>query len=153
MTTIAVVSAGLSEPSSTRLPADRLAAAVQRAVPAETRVVNLREHAHDIADNLLTGFPPPALRTAIDTVVRSDALIAVTPIFNASHSGLFKSFFDVLDPDSLTRKPVLLGATGGPGGPGGARTRGPGQRQAIQDKGGQIRRPDPLRGTPARQTA
>lgn len=113
MTTIAVVSAGLSEPSSTRLLADRLAAAVQRAVPAEVRVVNLREHAHDIADNLLTGFPPPALRTAIDTVAEADALIAVTPIFNASYSGLFKSFFDVLDPDSLTGKPVLLGATGG----------------------------------------
>lgn len=113
MTTIAVVSAGLGEPSSTRLLADRLAAAVQRAAPAEVRVVNLREHAHDIADNLLTGFPPPALRTAIDTVVETDALIAVTPIFNASYSGLFKSFFDVLEPDSLAGKPVLLGATGG----------------------------------------
>lgn len=113
MTTIAVVSAGLSEPSSTRLLADRLAAAVQREVRAEVRVVTLREHAHDIADNLLTGFPPPVLRTAIDTVVEADALIAVSPIFNASYSGLFKSFFDVLDPDSLTGKPVLLGATGG----------------------------------------
>ncbi|MBC6449810.1 FMN reductase [Actinokineospora xionganensis] len=113
MTTIAVVSAGLSEPSSTRLLADRLAAAVQREAQAEVRVINLREHAHDIADNLLTGFPPPALRTAIDTVVEADALIAVSPIFNASYSGLFKSFFDVLEPDSLAGKPVLLGATGG----------------------------------------
>ena len=40
-------------------------------------------------------------------------LIAVTPIFSASYSGLFKSFFDVLDPDALAGKPVLIAATGG----------------------------------------
>jgi FMN reductase len=28
----------------------------------------------------------------------SDGIIAVTPVFSASYSGLFKSFFDVLDP-------------------------------------------------------
>ena len=33
--------------------------------------------------------------------------------FNASFSGLFKSFFDVLPPESLSDMPVLIGATGG----------------------------------------
>ena len=42
----------------------------------------------------------------------ADGLIAVTPVFAASYSGLFKSFFDVLDKDALAGKPVLLGATG-----------------------------------------
>jgi FMN reductase len=37
----------------------------------------------------------------------------VTPIFNASYSGLFKMFFDVLDAGSLVGKPVLVAATGG----------------------------------------
>ena len=46
-------------------------------------------------------------------MVGSDGLIAVTPIFTASYSGLFKSFFDVLEADSLTGRPVLIGATGG----------------------------------------
>ena len=49
----------------------------------------------------------------IDTVTRADGLIAVTPIFTTSYSGLFKSFFDVLDNTSLTDLPVLIGATGG----------------------------------------
>ena len=40
-------------------------------------------------------------------------LITVTPIFNASYSGLFKSFFDVVEKDALNDKPVLLAATGG----------------------------------------
>ncbi len=75
--------------------------------------VELRELAHDITNNLLTGFAPPALQQAIDQVTAADAVIAVTPVFSASYSGLFKSFFDVLDPQSLVGKPVLMAATGG----------------------------------------
>src|SRR3954451_5373276 len=116
--TIAVVTAGLSQPSSTRLLADRLAAATSESLrslglDASVEVVELRDVAHDLTDNLLTGFPSPKLRSAIDTVVGADGLIAVTPIFAASYSGLFKTFFDVLDPQSLIGKPVLLGATAG----------------------------------------
>jgi FMN reductase len=46
-------------------------------------------------------------------VVGADAVIAVTPIFSASYSGLFKTFFDVLDKDALVGTPVLMGATAG----------------------------------------
>jgi FMN reductase len=115
---LAVVSAGLSVPSSTRLLADRLTAATvealgARGVQATVEVVELREHARDLADNLLTGFAGASLRRSVDTVVGADGLIAVTPIFSASYSGLFKTFFDVLEKDALTAKPVLLGATAG----------------------------------------
>jgi FMN reductase len=112
---IAVVTAGLSVPSSTRLLADRLAAATAAAAgdPVTVHVVELRDIALDVTKNLLTGFPSPALRTAIETVTGADALIAVTPVFTAGYSGLFKSFFDVLDADALVGKPVLLAATGG----------------------------------------
>ncbi len=116
--TLAVVSAGLSNPSSTRLLADRLTAATVDALKARgedttVEVVELRSHARDLADNLVTGFANQALRTAIDTVIGADGLIAVTPIFSASYSGLFKTFFDVVDKDSLVGTPVLLGATAG----------------------------------------
>ncbi|MGY2130322.1 CE1759 family FMN reductase [Blastococcus sp. SYSU DS0617] len=116
--TIAVVSAGLSTPSSTRLLADRLTAATvaalaDRGVPATVEVVELRAHARDLADNLVTGFANKPLRAAVDTVVGADAVIAVTPIFSASYSGLFKTFFDVLDTDALVGTPVLMGATAG----------------------------------------
>jgi FMN reductase len=116
--TLAVVTAGLSVPSSTRLLADRLSAAAQRAaanrgVQLVTEVIELRDLAHDITDHLLTGFAPAALKAALDTVAGADAVIAVTPIFNASYSGLFKSFFDVIDHEALVDKPVLIAATGG----------------------------------------
>ena len=116
--TIAVVSAGLSNPSSTRLLADRLTAATvaalaDRGISATVEVVELREHARDLADDLLTGFANKPLQAAVDTVVGADAVIAVTPIFSASYSGLFKTFFDVLDKDALVGTPVLMGATAG----------------------------------------
>ena len=121
---IAVVSAGLSNPSSTRMLADRLAAATVAALrqvqgpdgqPIEATVdtIELRDLAHDITNNLLTGFAPPALESAINTVVSADGVIVVTPIFSTSYSGLFKSFIDVLDPDALTGMPVLIGANAG----------------------------------------
>jgi FMN reductase len=112
---LVVVSAGLSQPSSTRLLADQLAAATVAAdeTPLGVRVVELRDLAHDIANHLLTGFPPAALKDALDAVAGADALIAVTPIFSGSYSGLFKSFFDVLDKDALAGKPVLIAATAG----------------------------------------
>lgn len=115
---LVVVTAGVSRPSSTRLLADRLsAAAVDHAaglgVEATLRVVELRDLAHDLMNHMLTGFPPEALRDVLDDVAAADGVIAVTPVFNASYSGLFKSFFDVLEKDTLADKPVLIAATGG----------------------------------------
>ncbi|GAA1037098.1 FMN reductase [Streptomyces murinus] len=110
---LVVVSAGLSAPSSTRLLADRLAAAVADRTPVDTEVIELRDLAVEIAHQFTNGFPGKALAAAQDAVTGADGLIVVTPVFSASYSGLFKSFFDVLDKDALTGKPVLIAATGG----------------------------------------
>lgn len=116
--TIAVVSAGLSDPSSTRLLADLLAEATstgltQRGDEARLEVVELRPLAHGLTDHLLTGFATGDLAAALKTVAEADAVIAVTPVFSASYSGLFKTFFDVLEEGSLDGTPVLIAATAG----------------------------------------
>lgn len=115
---LAVVTAGLSQPSSTRMLADRLAEATESGLGElgagiATEVVELRDHAHDLTNNLLTGFAGEKLAAALDSVVGADGLIAVSPIFSASYTGLFKTFFDVLPQGSLDGKPVLIGATAG----------------------------------------
>ncbi|MGW2956894.1 FMN reductase [Streptomyces sp. NPDC001220] len=111
---LVVVSAGLSVPSSTRLLADRLAAAVGRqADGVEVETVELRDLAVEIAHNFTNGFPGRRLAAALEAVTEADGVIAVTPVFTASYSGLFKSFFDVLDKEALVGKPVLIAATGG----------------------------------------
>jgi FMN reductase len=125
---IAVVSAGLSDPSSTRLLADLLGKAAVDALeqrlrddeqrlpdvePVETHVVELRPLAHPLADRLLTGFATGELAEAVEAVTQADAVIAVTPVFSASYSGLFKTFFDVLERGALDGTPVLVAATAG----------------------------------------
>ena len=115
---LAVVSAGLRDPSSTSLLADRIAEATvealrERGVTVAVHVVDLRRLANDLTAMLLTGVASPAVRGALDTVASADGVIAVTPIFSGSYNGLFKTFFDVLGEDALAGAPVLLGATAG----------------------------------------
>src|SRR4051794_23303970 len=112
---LVVVSAGLSLPSSTRLLANRLADLTRRSLVetgrgVDVHVVELRDLATDIAHNLVNGFPGHALSEALKAVAEADGVIAVTPVFSASYSGLFKSFFDVLDNTTLVGKPVLIAA-------------------------------------------
>jgi FMN reductase len=115
---ITVLSAGLGVPSSSRLLADQLAASAERRLTEAgyrviTDVVELRDLAVDIANNFVTGYAAPRLADVVSGVEASHGIIAVTPVFSASYSGLFKSFIDVLDPKALEGKAVLLAATGG----------------------------------------
>jgi len=117
-TRLTIISGGLREPSSTRLLADRLDTSVRAELAAldleaESSFVELRPLGRPIMDALLTGLVATPLESAFEMVASADGVIAVTPAFNASFSGLFKSFFDVLPPESLTDMPVLIGATGG----------------------------------------
>lgn len=115
-TRVAVVSAGIGVPSSTKLLADRLAQAVTGALgdhDVELTHVELRRLAHPLADRVLTGFANPELEAAFDTVTGADAVVVVTPVYAASYSGLFKTFVDALEPDSMAGMPVLLAATAG----------------------------------------
>jgi FMN reductase len=115
---LAVVSAGTSDPSSTRLLADRTA---QRASDLAARqgnqvavsVIELRELATDIAPALVSQHISPRLQQAVSTLCQADGIIASTPVYKAGPSGLFTSFFHVLDNDLLIAKPVVLAATAG----------------------------------------
>jgi FMN reductase len=117
---LVVVHAGTSDPSSTRMLADRVAQKSldllrEAGMPASLQVLELGPLAVDVARATIAGFPGEQLQTAIDRLAAADAVIAATPVYKAGISGLFKSFVDVLDNDLLVAKPVLLAATGGTG--------------------------------------
>ena len=120
MKRVVVLSAGLRQPSSTRMLADRLAEAVVRDLdalgdPAEVDPVELRDHAREALNHLLVGFPSPEFAELLDRVSGADALILVTPTFGATYTSLVKLFVDVLDEKALAGKPVLIAASGGTG--------------------------------------
>lgn len=115
---LAVVSGGSGDPSQTRMLAERMAESASAAlsehgVVPQIHLITLRELAVDIAQALVTFAISPALRAALDEVAQADAVIAVSPTYKASYSGLFKSFWDLVEPTSVVGVPVLLGATGG----------------------------------------
>ena len=118
MRTLTVISAGLGVPSTTRQVADQIASATSAAVSArgenlQIQVIELRELVNDLGRALTTGMSYPALDEAKELVSASDGLIVATPVFKASYSGLFKTFFDVLDRDALNGMPVIIAATAG----------------------------------------
>lgn len=118
MTRIVVISGGLGAPSSTRVLGDDISGRLREALALRGETVDLttlelRELAHGVVDAMLTGFPTGAVAEAVEAVGAADALVVVSPTFSASMSGLVKSFFDILEPDTLRGKPVLMAATGG----------------------------------------
>lgn len=115
---IAVVAAGLSDPSSTSMLAKHLSQATadalaERGYRPVVHHFELREVATDIADSMVTFSRSEALSEMIAQVEQADTVITVSPVFKASYSGLFKSFWDLVDNEALRGVPVQLGATGG----------------------------------------
>jgi FMN reductase len=115
---LVVVSAGTSDPSSTRLLADRTAQRVAalaevRGATVSTRVIDLRDLATDVTTALTSQLITPRLQQAIDALGAADGIIAAAPVYKAGPSGIFTSFFHALDNDLLIGKPVVLAATAG----------------------------------------
>jgi len=116
--TVAVISAGVSDPSSTRLLADRIAQKTidtlrATGIQVTVSVIDLAPIAVEIARSIVSGLPDEKVQAAIERLAAADAIIASTPVYKAAISGLFKSFVDLIDNDLLVAKPVILAATGG----------------------------------------
>ena len=115
---VVVVSAGVSDPSSTRLLADRAAQRVAALAQANDRQVeitsiDLRELLPELPQALSSQLLGPKFTRAVEALVSADGVIAAAPVYKAGASGLFTSFFQVLDNDLLIGKPVILAATAG----------------------------------------
>ncbi|WP_270260360.1 CE1759 family FMN reductase [Kocuria marina] len=116
--TLAVVTAGLSEGSTTTRLGEAIAQAASTTVEnagqhVDIKVIQLRDLAHGLTDMMITHVASRALQDAIDTVLTADGLIAASPTYKASYSGLFKQFFDVIDESALENLPTVVAATGG----------------------------------------
>lgn len=115
---LVIVSGGTSDPSTTRMLADRIAnrtasLAEKRGESVAIQVIDLRELAGEIATALTSQSMGPGMERAIEALGRADGIVASAPVYKAAPSGLFSSFFHVLDNDLLIAKPVVLAATAG----------------------------------------
>lgn len=101
-----------SQPSKTR-------ALVTQAAEAAVARFGGSAHVFDIADlgadfGLATAAGrAPALDRHLAAFTGADAIIVASPVYKGSYTGLFKHFIDLIAPEALAGKPVLLAATGG----------------------------------------
>jgi FMN reductase len=56
---------------------------------------------------------PPKLENVIDRLAKADAVVVGSPVYKGSYTGLFKHFFDLIEPQRLAGLPVVLTANGG----------------------------------------
>ena len=115
---LVVVSAGTGDPSSTRLLADRIAERAAALADGHGNTltvsnVELRDITADISTALTSQLVTPKMQRAVTALAEADGIVAATPVYKASPSGLFISFFHALDNDLIIAKPVVLAATAG----------------------------------------
>jgi FMN reductase len=115
---LVIISAGTSDPSSTRMLADRIADRTCELAACHGRtvtstVIELREISADVSSALVSQLITPRLQAAITALGEADGIVASTPVYKAGPSGLFSSFIDILDDDLIIARPVVLAATAG----------------------------------------
>lgn len=113
-----IVNAGVSEPSSTGMLANRMAKGVQKhagdsATEVAVTVIELRDLLPEVPAAISSQLLGPGFTRAVEALADADGIIASAPVYKAGPSGLFTSFFQVLDNDLLIGKPVALAATAG----------------------------------------
>jgi FMN reductase len=123
MTSLSVVgvAGNIARPSRTAALVSAVIAQVAAISGSSTRLIELA----DIGPRLFPSFSSDGLksfargnlpkegRSAIEAIEAADALVVGTPTYKGSYSGAFKHLFDLVRPNALIGKPVLLSATGG----------------------------------------
>ncbi|MDR7219812.1 FMN reductase [Aminobacter aminovorans] len=107
------ISGNLTRPSKTRLFIEHIAGEVARNTGAAAATYDIEDLGPSFAQaRRVSDLAPPA-RAIVEQLSQAAVLVVGSPTFKGSYTGLFKHFFDLLDPNSLKGKPVILAATGG----------------------------------------
>lgn len=110
---VVAVSGSVQRPSRTLELVRALLARLEQALPVEVRLIELSEIGPQFAGVLGREQLPQGVRDDLLAIENADLLIAASPTYRASYTGLFKHLFDFVDHRALEGVPVLLAATGG----------------------------------------
>jgi FMN reductase len=113
MASIVGFAGSLSQPSRTRALVSRAVIHTAERTGLDPFVFDLQDlgpslgHARKIADLA------PEASALLVRMLNADAVVVGSPVYKGSYTGLFKHFFDLLEPEAFKGKPVMLVATGG----------------------------------------
>lgn len=111
--TIIGLSGNLDRPSKTRALVQTAVATASSRFEAVGAVFDLADFGPSLGTARRLGELEGSARSALDAVLSADALVVASPVYKGSYTGLFKHLVDLIDPQALQGKPVLLAATGG----------------------------------------
>ncbi|WP_374086221.1 NAD(P)H-dependent oxidoreductase [Methylomicrobium lacus] len=110
---VVVVSGNLGLPSKTLALAEQIVEAIKQQAVIEVTTHHLAEWGPVFGPARHPGELSDSGKAVLDSIGSADILVAVTPVYKGSYTGLFKHVFDFLDVKALNEVPVILGATGG----------------------------------------
>lgn len=110
---VVIVDGSPSERSKTVALAELVTGALGRALPIEVRRVGVYSLGPTFTGARCRDDVSPEVEAVIASVENADVVVAATPVFRASYSGMFKHFFDLVGQYALANTPVILVATGG----------------------------------------
>jgi FMN reductase len=80
---------------------------------ANTRSYDIADTGPYLSNTLSREAATGPLDEVLSAIEAADLLVAATPVYKGSYTGLFKHLFDLLDPKALDGKRIMLAATGG----------------------------------------
>lgn len=107
------LSGNLTQPSKTKAFVSSIVVHAAESIGAAFAVFDIDDFGASLPQARRLSDLAPSARSIVDRLLGADILVAGSPTFKGSYTGLFKHFFDLLDPSSLRGKPVILAATGG----------------------------------------
>lgn len=110
---VVAVCGSLQRPSRTLALVEAVLERLAQRLPLQVRLLELAEIGPALAGVLQRDKLPAALAEQIAAIEGADLLIAASPVYRASYTGLFKHLFDLVRHDALKNRPVLLAASGG----------------------------------------
>jgi FMN reductase len=110
---VVVFTGNLHRPSKSRSLGEYLARRVAEQLPINYCVFDVLDAGRGLGAAYVRSELTPEALKVVDAVENADGLIAITPVYNGSFTGLFKHLFDFVQPLALVNTPVLIGATGG----------------------------------------
>lgn len=112
-TTVLGISGNLTRPSKTRAFVQQVATDVAEGIGAASAIFDIEDLGQSFPLAKRTSDLDASARAIVDQIAAASVLVVGTPTFKGSYTGLFKHFFDLLDPAALRGKPIVLTATGG----------------------------------------
>lgn len=107
------VSGSLNDRSRTTVLVRAILDRIAERVPVEATLIEVSELAPGLAGALRRDQVSPEVEHALRTIETADLVVAATPVYRASFTGLFKHLFDFVGQYELVGTPVLVAATGG----------------------------------------